>query len=85
MRTGDSPSRATLGAEEAPVASSYVTAQEAVADPELFDSGVTVDWLRREAVRGRVPSYKFGSRTVKFRREDLRRYIERSRRTAQAS
>jgi hypothetical protein len=59
----------------------YVTAYEAAADPELFDGAVTGEWVLAEARKGRIPSYKFSPRNVKFDRADVRAYIERARRS----
>jgi hypothetical protein len=62
-----------------------ISAAQAVADPELFDGTVTAHWLLAVARQGHVPSYKFGARKVRFRRGELRAFIDQSRRTAQAS
>lgn len=65
--------------------SAFLTAAEAAVDPELFDGSVTSRWLIVEARAGRISLYKFGKKSVKFRREELRAYIERSRRAVRAS
>jgi hypothetical protein len=68
-----------------PNGAGLLSAAEAAVDPELFAGSVTPKWLQVEAREGRIPCYRFGKRTLRFSREELRAYIDRSRRPARAS
>lgn len=70
-----------MPATPTPDRAGLLSAQEAAVDPELFAGSVTPKWLQVEAREGRIPCYRFGRRTLRFSRDDLRAYIERSRRS----
>jgi hypothetical protein len=74
-----------MPATTTPDRAGLLSAAEAARDPELFAGSVTTKWLQVEAREGRIPCYRFGRRTLRFSREELRAYIDRSRRPAHAS